>query len=490
MKFTQRLVSILSVILACVVGGVLWSIPIGKTLALADSKCDVSGALSSDIPVNPMLMPYCTRTEQLANFSWKTFVALNWPSDCQGSPSKDENIGETPQKPRVWEFYNFPSDVFKPNGAKPNPQPVIPPQCPTQNNRIQSVGDVTIFLPGSVPGVFGNNAKSLIGKTTLVDRAGNYTLNEVRMNPVEVKQIVGNNWYSADQLAELNFNNQFDNGGKPFQLICSNKNPDGTYPSESTLKVPCTGDREAGAREGAIEIKASWKVLPPSSISSFSDEYYTTKRTLDVETSVGKEETTVPVALVGFHILEKTSQQGWIWSTFEHRNNVPDNTKIASNADYNFYAQNCTGNCTENTPLATEPYLWRQDFPHAVTKINGIIKPQTPSQITRLVPIPKSVQNLNEKWQKKLPETSVWRNYQLIGVQWLENPYDPYNLAKVGGRSVTPSSLANVTLEPYVQKNEPGRSCIACHTSARLPNKQVKADFSFLMSEAKYKSEQ
>ena len=487
MKFTKRYVSILSVILACVVGGVLWSIPIGKTLALADSKCEVSGALSSEIPVNPRLMPSCNTTEQFANFSWKTFVALNWPSDCQGSPLQDENIGETPQKPRVWEFYNFPSDVFKPNGAKPNPQPVIPPQCPTQDNRIQSVGDVTIFLPGVVPGVFGNNAKSLTGKTTLVDRAGNYTLNEVRMNPVEVKQIVGNDWYSADQLAKLKFNNQFDNSGNPFQLICSNIDPDGTYPSKSTLKVPCTGDLEAGAREGAIEIKASWKVLPPSSISSFSDEYYTTERTLYVETSVGKEEkTTVPVALVGFHILEKTSRQGWIWSTFEHIKNAPDNAKIES-GDYNFYDRDCTGNCEENTPLATPPYLWSKDFPHAVTETDSIIKQQTPSQITRLVPIPEPVQSLNKKWQKKL-ETSVWRNYQLIGVQWLENPYTPYNL-DVDGRSVTPSSLANVTLEPYVQKNEMGSSCIACHTSALLPGKQVKADFSFLMLEAQYKPE-
>lgn len=489
MKFTQRFASILSVILACVVGGGLLVLPAENTQALIQSPVPKTG-LSYAIPVNPIPPLINTPEEQFGDFAWKTFVALNWPADGKGVPLTEKTIGEAPDAPRVWEFYHFPDDVFTPDGIKPELQPIIPPQYPgsgdnqsvNQDLRFTEFASEPSLLPNQDQPTSNLNLQILLpGQKPLVDRAGNYILNEVRMNPVEVDQIVENGWYSAKNL------DKFNNDDNLFQLMCSTQEPNGTFPqAPNHLQVPCSDNTSMGA----IEIKASWMVLPDSKKlpdgSDATAKYYTTKRTFDVETPEGtKEETTFPVALVGFHIMQKTSQQGWIWATFEQVRNLPDDNKVKR--FYNLYSLDCQENCKPNKPYVKEPYLWNtKEFPHAVTKTEtGEIQKQIPSQITRRFPIPQFAKSLNEKWREKLKEasnTSVWANYQLIGVQWLENPYDPYNLQEVGGRGVTPSHLVNVTLEPYVQKTELGSSCIACHTNAWLPSSKVHADFSFLLS--------
>jgi hypothetical protein len=208
----------------------------------------------------------------------------------------------------------------------------------------------------------------------------------------------------------------------------------------------------------------------------------------------GKEkEVTVPVALIGFHIIQKTSRQCWTWATFEHLDNAPDTGTKPSNKDYLLYNPNCKDQCEENQSYAKEPYLWRDEFPHAVTKDGEGFKEQTPSQITRLIPITLTAGALNSVWQgelRKINPDSIWQNYQLIGTQWLGTPDFPYNESLRDVRPNPPGKLANVTLEPYVQTKPIGSSCIACHTQAYLPklnkmNEKTYADFSFLLDTAK-----
>lgn len=483
MSLHRRFISILYVILTCVVCGGLLLLSSENARTQTDNS--PRAELSATIPVNPSLV-HDNRDIKFGDFAWQTFVALNWPADCQTGLPSQEQIGQAHDKARVWEFYHFPEDVFQSDGEKPELQPIVPPQCLGFNGNQSVDQDLRLTEFASEPTIESEKLKSTDhlhifsrGQEPLIDRAGNYILNEIRMNPVEVNQIVDSGWYSDKNLQG------FNNTDNLFQLACSAKEPNGTFPqTPDHLNVPC----KVNTWMGAIEIKASWMVLPDSKVlpdgSSAPDKYYTTKRTFNVTTPENKtEKTTVPVALVGFHIMQKTSQQGWIWATFEHNNNAPDNASLPASRDqkhYNLYSSECTENCQVNTPYVKKPYLWRQDFPHAVTTTVTGVEEQTPSQITRLVSIPKFAQSLNEKWQKKLA-TSVWRNYQLIGVQWLENPYDPYNLAEVGGRGVTPLRLANVTLEPYVQIDEKGNSCITCHTLAKLRDKKTYADFSFLL---------
>ena len=44
-------------------------------------------------------------------FSWQTFVALNWPANEAGV-ALEERIGNHPDRPRVWQSYKRPGDVF------------------------------------------------------------------------------------------------------------------------------------------------------------------------------------------------------------------------------------------------------------------------------------------------------------------------------------------------------------------------------------------
>lgn len=498
MKFTQRFATIFCIILAFVVGAGL--LVLTTENAQAQFYRVQKSQLSYDIPVNPN--PSGNKEQDFGVFAWQTFVALNWPATCDGSPLKDQKIGEAPSAPRVWESYKHPEDVFNPDSEQPT--------CPkvqylrftefASNETLENI-QKWAFLeykkddPNQQLLEIFPNAKSvnifIEGQKPLVDRQGNYILNEVRMNPVEVAQIVKNRWYDAANLQN------FDDVDNPFTLMCSNLKPNGTYPFGSFDQLPCRKNDSVGT----IDLKAAWMVLPDSVPDEMRSNYYTTTRTFDVETpesvDAQKTQVTVPVALVGFHVVQKTSQQGWMWATFEHINNAPDANSLPASGDYNLYDSKCTENCEPNTPYVKEPYLWQKEFPHAVTKTqDDKLEKQIPSQITRLVSIPAIAQSLNSEWQEKLAAevpNSIWRNYQLIGVQWLQNPYLPYQTGS-GGRRERPEQLANVTLEPYVQKGYPGNSCVACHSLAKLPQLPTEypqalvsahSDFSFLLRKAK-----
>ena len=490
----KKIIRVLSTVLALVVlGSFLWLV---NTQNVLSQTCRVPKAnLSNEIPVNPSRNASNCEDVNIGYFAWRTFVALNSPTEG--------NIGAAANTPRVWEQYQFPEQVFKPERSVNNPlsHTLRFTEFGSKFDSKKSNSEFTQLALNLIQQAGGDGLEEfstlLLGLKPLVDRRGNYILNEVRMNPVEARQILSQGWDSAEGLGS------FANFCKSFQLMCSARKPGGTYPPQYSdgkicnNNVPCLVE-EGNDSVGAMEIKAAWMVLPDSDApldletSSLPDpaQYYTTRRVLSVETPDTNEGARsrvveVPVALVGFHILQKTSQQGWIWSTFEHIDNVPDDLDMPGNKHYNLYDPDCTGDCEVNTPLATEPYLWQLDFPHAATAKNGTVEAQTPSQITRLVPVQKGAKLLNDEWQSALP--SFWKNYRLIGVQWLRNPYIPYNVTL---REVLPKkeNLANVTLEPYVQKKASGSSCIACHTLAKLPLPgpiSFPADFSFLMRHAK-----
>lgn len=493
MKLAQCLVAILSVILACVVVSSLLVLPNEEALALIDDRVSTQ-ELSSHIPVNPEFSDYPERA--FGQFAWETFVALNWPADCGGSPLPNEEIGQAPKAPRVWEFYNFPEQIFLPNGqAPPNPvPPAVPPQCQTANtlNPNLRLGKLRLtesqeVLARASKQELQNNSVVLASGLALVDQSGNYVINGIRINPTEIKQIVDvhNEWYSANNLTKFDNDTQ---SGNPFALVCSE---DGTHKGE----FPCKENQDVGA----MEIKAAWMVLPdltPEEIKSKYPNYYTTTRTFFVDEMKSvdgtEKEVKVPVALIGFHIIRKTSHNSWIWATFEHLDNAPDADQLPSSGHYNLYNPQCEENCKPNYPYPKKGpnghYLWRDQYPHAVMiNDDGKVVEQIHSQITRVVPITATATSLNSEWHEKLDKTSVWKNYELIGVQWLRSPAVPYDLSLRGvlpTESNEPSQLLNVTLEPYVQSLKPDkRSCIACHTSAKLPKPNAKtySDFSFLL---------
>src|SRR5208337_4099875 len=89
-------------------------------------------------------------------------------------------------------------------------------------------------------------------------------------------------------------------------------------------------------RHGAIEIKLAWRELGGNDDRS---RFYTTK--VKVKTSEREpQEKTIDVGLVGMHIAMKTeSSPEWIWATFEHIDNAPDNDDTqALGRRHNFFS--------------------------------------------------------------------------------------------------------------------------------------------------------
>ncbi len=499
---------------------------ISHNLNTARDREDIEqGKLGKDITPAQSKIPSNSKTTQeqdINEFAWKDFVALNWPVDCQGKPL-NQLIGKAPEAPRVWELYPSPKDVFLPNGATPPSLDKLPEdkKCLGDgkgseieykpNLRLAETGEVVKeeefseveiasrkdLLDGYGElkpdlNIDGKTQKISLAdidaanKIRLVDREGNYVIIEIRLNPIEYNQILSNKWYDATHLIEL------IKSSNSFNLRCSKG-------YEDQEKLYCS---EGYQDEGAIEIKAVLRVFNERNSAEEKARYYTTKRKIVSPDEISPEKYKIlqeqaELGLIGFHIMHKTSKLGWIWSTFEHIDNAPpckpENSPEKTRA-YTLYNNECkTGNCKENWPYVKEPYLRRisNNEPKAV-------RDQLPSQICRSNPIRKSAQKQNEKWHnllKTVDNSSVWQYYQLIGTEWLQHPEIPYSNKKGYHRQITPEKpLTNVALEPYAQ----GVSCIVCHTSAHLPGKdkscelnaEVKmkacADFSFLMDNAQF----
>ncbi|MDK3159814.1 hypothetical protein QPK87_25110 [Kamptonema cortianum] len=503
-------------------------------LALAGSMKDnrpfpITAAFQ-EVPFNPEISrpkdlnptnPSSLEERGILEFAWKDFIALNWPVDCQGNSLSytdpltrkplTQIIGQAPEAPRSWELYPSPNDVFLKDGATPPPLDRIPEVVQCLNDRagseIQYRQDLRLTETGILVGQEefdeAKRAKSdnlldgygellpgisladidAANHVPLVDRKSNYVINEIRLNPVEFNQIVNHKWFDANNLLPF----QDSGATQSFQLACSEGG------SESSRSY-CT-DYDS---TGAIEIKAVWRVFDAQDTEPEKARYYTTRRKI-----VGQNgeilKTQAELGLIGFHIMHKTSKQGWIWATFEQVDNAPPCNEPDAKV-YTLYNQNCSGeNCQQNWPNVKAPYLWHiNDWESKAVTLDGVaVKNQIPSQVCRINPIRRTVSDENKIWQKKLrdvSQSSVWQHYQLVGTQWLRSPNIPYTSAGADRRQITPVNppLTNVALEPYAQRV----SCIVCHTAARLPGKDKAcqlnesnvncADFSFLMDNAQF----
>lgn len=496
MKITQRLLVTFLVILTCFVG--LGAISFSKALALANREDPVLQLAKryQDIPSNPS-----QETENgIYDFAWEAFIALNWPDPrCNG---KAADFRDQPNSPRVWECYPSPGEEI--DGDRTNNPRSTPIELRLGEDANGKRLVETLELDEDTDEIRGLAEIAEGSRPPLVDQSGNYVLNEIRISPAESKQIIDNGWTSHQAFEKYTSN-------KDFALICSSGDPNGTngfvgqFPCLENVSIPSRKRRRG--LPGAIEIKAAWMILEssattgmtPSSCQPLEFTGYKTTRTFH---SKQGNDITVPVGLVGFHIVQKTSTNGWVWSTFEHNNNVPDsNASIADilSQKYNFFGSKCAQflgkQCQHNTPYVKPPYEWSDGCPHAVTKSG---QPQIPSQITRVIPILDSAETANHKWYKTIQKicagdptcSDTWTQYKLIGSEWLETPDDPYsrNVYVLPPRNDNISGdrtakLANVSLEPYIQAHPKldGQSCIKCHQHAALPNQwRTKADFSFL----------
>jgi hypothetical protein len=432
-------------------------------------------------------------------FSWQIFVALSWQAQVgtdgravRGQPSSDSTINSAGT--RVWESWKADWELFRPNGAQPtdwssyslNPQGSSNPcgQLPSGARLFAMISKMDSIIDGYNQAFTG----------PLIDQHRNYVRYEIHLNKDYYDTATSKGWY-----------------------LMKNVSRDPSKPNEFP--------------NGTVDVKGAWRQLTPAEVSG--NRFYMVDAML-VDPGTKKCVGPVKMGLVGFHIATKTARfREWVWSTFEHVDNVPEPGRTPPATGYSF--NNGTNNpqtvngydyppgdfdasgkqklpcklpCTTGGPsqhLAPCPINDSDSLPPASSCL------RTPVQTTRLTPISPSGQaspttdQTNARWQQALKGT-VWANYELIATQWpteikgeffqVKKPRkcpDPTNpLCAATGvypknadspfpertqYSGTVPGVANITMETYYQNTN---SCIECHYGAS------QDDFTFMLAQKAY----
>jgi hypothetical protein len=364
--------------------------------------------------------PKANPIKRFDDYSWRLFIALNWPSadGKRGVPDTTKKFGDI-SDPTVWETWKAAFELFQPRGAQPSAWESFDAVSPCADVARKNSGKVKTLASFSKGGLVLEdfNEAGLLGIAAgpLIAQNQTYVRYEIHVNRAEYDFIRGD-------------------AAKPESALYLRTNLDKASP----LTFPT----------GAIELKAAWRELKLPAEKAALDRYYHVDAML-VNPQTGLCETKT-MALVGLHLVQKTpSRPQWIWSTFEHVDNVAVAAQAPAGTRPSF-----------NDPAGPQ----QPDDPGVDIEPDPInaAKPPKPNpdpvQVVRENPIPESTAKTNDLYRNHpLVKDTVWRNYQLVMTQWPTQP-------KQGGAGVPfpQSKVANVTMETYFQ----GSSCIACHTKA------------------------
>jgi hypothetical protein len=428
-------------------------------------------------------------------YSWLTFIALNSPADRGITIDKS-----APDTPTTWEdmkdFRQLSDVMLPPNMMPPVPNPNDPKPLEDENEKVR-------LMPPACQAQYTRGSGTMVIKMVeetfnepfktgpLIDQSGHYALFDILMNKAMYKYIYDHQLYSqAGQRDQAKSNLSID------------------FPEGHNLPAPGM----PGSDPGAIMIKVSWKILNPDEVNSKKFHMVNALVSLPKSANSDVEPPCLPetLGLVGFHVVHKTiSRPQWIWTSFEHVDNVPEQREVDAGPlphTYSFYDRSCNASkCPVNE---TPPRPWDPD-PDSQLKFHGSFN----SQITRVTPLTPETVSMNEAFQGLLKGT-VWQNYMLISTQWpsgfpcaiLQATVSPPNspvpqtdFLKQPDMTCAPAPaiLANSTLETYSQGDIPlaSSSCMACHGNAvsfqtRPANAKPgdiyfnQSDFTFMLEKA------
>jgi hypothetical protein len=371
--------------------------------------------ISRDLPVDVCIPAGfgSNPIEFFDDFSWRSFIAMVWPAQAgqRGVPDPAGMLG-TPGVPLTFETLKADWEVFQPNGRKPsdwdqytgmNPCGVVRPQF----------GDLVLASFSK----FGNLGQADFGNLVgpLVAQNNTYARYLAAFNEVEYVTIIDKNLYLRAEMEK-----QQKLGDLVFAPDARGNNP--------------------------IDVKSSWVDMTGI---PHPDRYYKRKAWVqDPETKACAE---ITVGLVGLHIVTKTpSRPQWVWTTFEHVDNVPGPD---AQAPFTF-------NDGTAVPLPDKNPIPFPPPPHPQTKVN----------VTRSkkFPINDSTAETNRKYRVEMAKqgSGVWQFYQLVMTQWplavndSKKPGTPKNTFPGVGAT---SAYANVTMETFDQESI-AKGCMACHT--------------------------
>lgn len=449
---------------------------------------------------NPQNGPKLDVQSGFDNMSWQTFIALNWTAGKENQPPQAGLQGDGL---RVWETDKWPriSTIFhdSPVLAKCNPPPGMP---------VFQIGANTKGQPD------GHNEEYIQAATDqpLIDIKGNWTIYERRMNGIEVAYL------------------QAPGGpNQPTWNLTTLQGQAAFVGAKQTVSFPAF-DTAAGTN-GAMEIKAAWRIMDPADHAANAKRFYIVSGMLTVPSILVFRGTKAIVAdvcakvdfgLVGMHILQKNPKinvlpaGNWIWSTFEQVDNAPlsgtacdpatpwtCNTSTGANnpcppmnaiGPYSFFdpaSKAVTNQPPVNPNGPNKPFLWNGSMPYAYAAPSGA--PGT--QVSRCWQIYQYTNYLNGLWRAKLKALgSVFQNYMLVGTQWGAGADEPFIHGKPVPMNATPGYLSNSVIETFMQLQVSDSgfatgSCIACHGGATLKNQppvvcNVLSDQSFVPGEA------
>jgi hypothetical protein len=402
------------------------------------------------------------------NFSWESFIALNWPaqSGARGVPNdpNNPNVFFTAPNgaPVVWGTYKDSFDLFGQGTERPTawnvPSKIFP--CPG----ITGDQKTLIFTTkGDTPLMQTKEAFSF----PLIDQRSNFVHFDIRYDEAEYSFIRGQD-------------------SDPTSWLYLLKNLAPKENAQFGVQMPMT----TTSALGSIMVKAAWRI---STSSDDPKRYYAINA--QIYNPQSKTCTPSTVLLVGLHIAHKVDPfSEWVWSTFEQVDNVPPDPDVSPKPSpppngYSF-------NNGKNDPATPNGYNYKPPL----TAPGTPTPTPSPVQVTRVNPIPntptgQSTRDINLYYQSALRGT-VWQNYQLVVTQWPANPGTgtgkPFMLMQKGGVYPQNAGAAfpafgavNTTMETYFQTQNDaagagGNSCMSCHYRAG------QSDFSWGLNRRAY----
>jgi hypothetical protein len=339
-------------------------------------------------------------------YGWQLFIALSWPSKSAGEPDPAKSFGDAGDySPVVWQSYKDALEVF--NGNEPTPWGTDQ-QLDLQLN--SAVIRETLLR---------SDLQS--DHNWLTDQDGEVVRYEIRMNKDEFEYILKNELWHRDGIQKF-----VTTGGG--------------------IELPA--QKSSFGHVGAIEVKAAWRIIPEIRRAYFEENYKVAHaKVFDAATRSWNDH---DVALVGLHIIKKTpNSPQWVWATFEHKDNAPVEGDPGKGKIWNFFNPDAPSGYTPN-------YSAPPKRPTPKDKPVQIVRVKQGQDDVDAAPINAAVHALIEA---KFPK-SVWRNYDLISVQWPRNPVSPRPNPKI--QKVLPAGLplprvlANTSMESYVQLGNTG----------------------------------
>lgn len=458
--------------------------------------CDFNGDIPTEVPLHANGSA-CQNRADFDQFSWQSLLRLAQPP-ADAAP--------------VWEGWVSTVDMLRQNPTPPMRPTRFTPQVCRDNvpratdfralEQVNKIND-SIFEAGQPNAL---TSRTGLSNDPVIAANGSFIRYEI---------LISDSWYDKVRADGYNLNATYTNGATVTANCASSQDPWGAV-NLKLAWMDVTSETTRAPGDPALRAwldtfyKEDLLVVDPASASSTSTD------TCSLRT----------MALVGMHLVRKTVEQpGWVWATFEHVNNAPDcmtpppaggggnaspSTSCPTvNRDYTLHPMSCNGNaaCAEcNTRPAingagTSCSAGAAADGGTEDGGSGYCVDKTPaavggtSKICRQFPIDDcypEAKAWNDACRASASVGAVWKNYELIGTQWVAFDNDIGNPnamcrpsanagTRAGGSPVFPASvrpqlgvpgmiqnpastrpfLGNTAMESYERSN-----CASCHAKA------------------------